>query len=334
MNFRKINLVVSICFLLGIIATAQDNTFNDDNTVIYAVVFNSVPDSFPGPLIGCLNIARGSHNNLQLGFVNYTHQHYKGLQGGYFNTVLGNTQGAQLGFVNTSVGKMHGLQGGFINTTIEDSRGLQAGFVNTVVQHKNGAQFGYVNTALDGIEGFQAGFVNVTTTLNGMQVGFVNVVDSLEAGIPMGFLSIVRKGGYRTIEIGVSERYPVNLAYKIGVKQFYTTFNLAYTPYRGHAVAVGGGVGSIMPLTDGVYFNPELISMNRISKKYWQTHTFLAGFGFELMPGMHLLAAPSIVWDYSYEEVPANPFLPVYSESIDRQNAVSIGFRASLRLEL
>jgi hypothetical protein len=32
--------------------------------------------------------------------------------------------------------------------------------------------------------------------------------------------------------LGVSEISPFNLAFKIGIKKFYTSFNVAYNPFR------------------------------------------------------------------------------------------------------
>ena len=51
-------------------------------------------------------------------------------------------------------------------------------------------------------------------TVSGFQLGFVNLVDSVSEGVALGFLSYVKRGGYRAIDVSSNELYPVNIGFK------------------------------------------------------------------------------------------------------------------------
>ncbi|MBI9069860.1 MAG: hypothetical protein JEZ09_21385 [Salinivirgaceae bacterium] len=71
------------------------------------------------------------------------------------------------------------------------------------------------------MEGFQASvFLNVTNKLKGVQLGVFNYVDSLESGLAIGFLSVVRNG-YRAVEVSTNESFYANATFKTGTRQFY-----------------------------------------------------------------------------------------------------------------
>ena len=86
----------------------------------------------------------------------------------------------------------------------KDIIGFQlAGFANVAANNAEVVQIaGFSNTAKDTLTGFQlSGFINTAKHVKGSQLGFINVCDTIEKGIPIGFISIVRKG-YHTFEIG------------------------------------------------------------------------------------------------------------------------------------
>jgi hypothetical protein len=90
-----------------------------------------------------------------------------------------------IGFINLANGSHNSSHIGFINVNEKDFTGVQVSFVNTV-----GGE----------VKGTQVGFVNTTSSIKGLQLGFVNVTDTLDKGIPLGFVSIVKEGGYRALE--------------------------------------------------------------------------------------------------------------------------------------
>jgi len=343
------------------------SVFSQGSTNLYTFFFNVVNEDFNFPLIGIVNNATGSHNNPQIGFINTNVGEFSsgqigfinsvssntvGAQVGFINTIRGNLVGAQVGFVNTvsanesgcqintSAGNVLGLQLGFVNTAKKDVSGMQAGFVNTALNEVEGAQIGFVNTAVNGNYGPQIGFVNITRRLNGFQLGFVNIVDTLERGVPIGFLSIVRNGGFRAVEVGVSEFHLVNAGFKIGVEQFYTTFIAAYNPFadtRSSQTAFGLGIGSIIPINDSFFFNPEIISLTTINKNMRNSRrltSFVPYFGYDINPQFSIVAAPTLTWSQREANGQLDFLEPLFSLAhfeLNCRHELVIGARVSAR---
>jgi hypothetical protein len=67
--------------------------------------------------------------------------------------------------------------------------------------------------------------VNITNRLDGFQLGLLNYVDTIENGIPAGLISFVRNGGYKAVELSVTEIAPITFAFKTGVRKFYTSLS-------------------------------------------------------------------------------------------------------------
>ncbi|MFW5792964.1 MAG: LA_2272 family surface repeat-containing protein [Bacteroidota bacterium] len=333
--------------LINTKALAQDTIKQENETTIYTVALNIVPDGFNAPLIGFVNIAKGHHKSAHVGFVNFNYKSFSGLQLGYVNTSGGSAEGVQAGFVNTTTSSFKGLQYGFVNTITDTTQGVQVGFVNTSAKEAkgvqsgfvnacsekiSGVQIGFVNAARDEIEGLQAGFVNVSGNLKGLQIGFVNLADSLDEGLPIGFLSIVRKGGYQAIELSVNEMYPLNLSFKIGVPMFYTSFITSYNPGFEKKFAVGAGMGSVISINESLFFNPELVSLNTLGNSCQQTTSFTAGFGYAITPNIHIIAGPSVAWNYNPDSIDSyKPFLPIFEHHINDKKDMIVGFRFGLR---
>ncbi len=358
-------LAIFLCLATGIIlktnVSAQEHSSENDGKVIYAVAVNLVPDGFNVPLIGFVNIARGNHSSLHAGFVNVNYKNFQGAQFGYFNTVGmelkgvqagfinstasnltglqygfintvgGSSTGAQLGFINTTARDYKGIQAGFINTTAGKTKGIQGGFINTSADSLQGAQFGFVNTSGKNTKGAQFGFVNASRKLDGLQVGFINVVDSLEQGIPIGFISVIKNGGYQALELGMNEIYPYNLAFKLGVRKFYTSINVAYNPEWENGLATGAGIGTILPIGEKLFFNPELTTLNTVGKNTQITTSISAGFGYNFTPNFHIIAAPALSWHYKPKnDADNNPFMPVFQQNSNKSDLI-IWFRIELR---
>jgi hypothetical protein len=221
---KKLTFLVILC-VMGNLSFADENQ-SENSLNVYTFFVNIVNESFHFPLIGFVNIAAGSHNSPQIGFINWNQNNFTGLQAGFVNTVGG------------------------------DFNGLQMGFVNTTVKSLNGVQLGFVNTAINGFDGTQISFVNIAKKINGFQFGFINYAESVENGIPLGFISIVRNGGYKALELGISELAPLNLSFKIGIDRLYTTINISYNPKETdiqEAIYIGYGLGSIIPINNYLF---------------------------------------------------------------------------------
>ena len=285
---------------------------------IYSFFFNVVHDDFRFPLIGFVNTAIGSHQGLQAGFI---------------NTTLLDFKGAQLGFINSTFNNSTGLQAGFVNTTFHELNGLQVGFVNAAgTGIQNGSQIGFVNTTHKDTKGAQIGFVNVTgRNMRGSQIGFLNYADTI-TGIPIGFLSIVKKGGYRAIEVSVNEWYPVNLSFKIGVPKLYSFVQGGYNGDFEKRFFLGGGFGSLLPVGKKTYFNPEISSVHPVYKNnLTQISSFVGYFRCKLSPNMQIAAGPSVVHVYTgSDKFSYQPIYSIVNYRIDYKNQLVVSARAAL----
>ena len=194
------------------------------------------------------------------GFTNLNGGYTKGAQfAGFLNVVADSVEAGQFaGFANVNTGKAKGAQvAGFMNVTTNNiNAGQFAGFINYAHQ-VNGAQLaGFANVAIGDVNGFQgSGFINVARNVKGVQLSIINLADSID-GVPIGLLSIVRKNGYRKLEVWGSEALQANVAFKIGVEKFYNIFAFG-TQFSDDEFRWGGGLGFGSQLYTG-----KILSMN------------------------------------------------------------------------
>ena len=136
------------------------------------------------------------------------------------------------GFANALKGDMRGIQvAGFCNNTFGDADGFEiAGFWNYNHRNVKGMQIaGFANLTRGTMEGIQvSGFINYAKVVKGLQIGYINIADTIESGMPIGFISFV-KDGYRVVQIGGNETFMGEISYKSGIERFY---NNIY--HRGH----------------------------------------------------------------------------------------------------
>lgn len=203
---------------------------------------------------------------------------------GLGNIVLKETKGAQFsGLFNIVIGNVHAGQfAGLININCAGTKGIMtAGFVNINSGRMDGTQL--------------SGFLNYTTKLKGTQIGVFNYVDSLEQGVPVGFLSFV-KNGYTAVEIGTTETLYGLISFKTGVKQFYNILSVGGGTRSGLSLfAWGYGLGAFIPVgkkagisidgvcyqvNEGEWFTDQLNLLNRLAVNVsWKIANHLAVFG-------------------------------------------------------
>jgi len=225
-------------------------------------------------------------------FMNVNRFYQKGVQvSGFGNVVGGRSSGLQLaGFVNVAGQAGHGvhlagfgnvagegvtsLQGaGFFNVA-DGVKGVQAaGFINIAGNVKGVQAAGFGNVAGDGTTSFQgagffnvaggvkgaqvAGFANIAGHVEGVQVaGFLNICDSID-GIPLGFINVVRKNGYRRFAFSVSEIQYVNLSFKMGVRRLYNIYSFGKPFGPASRWMYGFGLGSEFDLHNKMVMNIE-----------------------------------------------------------------------------
>ncbi|WPP53106.1 hypothetical protein [Catalinimonas niigatensis] len=230
---------------------------------------------------GFFNVVKNNVNGGQFaGFLNVNGGNLEGAQfAGFINTAVGEVDGVQgAGFINMATGYTNGAQfAGFMNVITDDAEGIQgAGFANFASGNIAGAQLagfinyshdvnvqlsGFMNVASGDVKGLQgAGFINIARNVRGAQLGVFNVADSVD-GVPVGFLSIVRKNGYRKLEVWGGETLHTNVGFKIGVEKFYNIFafgsQFAAENFRW---GFGYGAGTQIGLTSRDYLNIDLMS--------------------------------------------------------------------------
>jgi hypothetical protein len=304
MKMKKFTMMLVLLILLAGLSFSRENEQNR-GLFLYTLLVNTVNDQFRFPLLGFVNISGGNHHLPQIGLVNWNRNNFSTVQAGFVNAVGG------------------------------DMAGLQSGFVNTVVGGTSGVQLGFVNTSINRIAGAQVSFVNFTKQLNGLQLGFINYVDSIENGIPLGFLSIVRNGGYKAVELGVSEIAPFNASFKIGVERLYSSFIVSYNPFDDgmrDQIILGVGVGSIIPIGKKFFFDPEITTHHAITESFQHYLSIAPSFGYTITPNLSIVAGPSLVWTYVDNDKGVEiSFYRITEHSINDKNELIVGARMALR---
>lgn len=254
---------------------------------------------------GVFNVDRGNVSGVQLaGVFNAVGGRVEGLQAaGVFNLTGGTAKGTQLaGLLNVNFASTAGPQfAGVLNVSGSNSSGAHfAGIGNVQIRDYRGAQFaGVVNVATHHVQGFQmAGVLNAARTVDGVQLGVINITDSIK-GVPIGFLSFVRKG-YHKIEISADELLFTNIAFRTGVRQFYNIFSAGIKPDDlGDPIwKIGYGIGTAPRLSERLFLNFDLVS-NHVSQGHFnetlsQLSTAYLGVDFQIRSKFSITAGVTI----------------------------------------
>jgi len=287
-------------------------------------------------MAGFTNVTGGKMQGIQMaGFCNINHKEVKGVQmAGFTNIVSDSVEGSQFagfanitsgtftgwqsaGFINLSNGNFKGMQdagfaniaqdsatgaqlSGFINVTGKKLQGVQvAGFANVTGGNIDGSQIaGFINTAGD-VTGTQvSGFINVAKKLRGAQIGFINYADTLESGTPFGFLSIVRKGGYRAFELTSNETFQAGMQFKTGSPLFYNIFLVGARPANTFYWGWGYGFGTNIKNTGALRINLDLVAIHVNENDIWTNHMNLLnkahlGFSWQIAKRFAVTAGPT-----------------------------------------
>jgi hypothetical protein len=212
------------------------------------------------------------------GFANINGNNFTGFQGAGFANINKDFEGFQAssiinlnrnvknsfqasGFANISQTTENSYQfAGFANISPKGKSNLQAsGFANVASDIKGFQGSSFANVAHD-VDGIQvSGFLNLAHNVKGNQVaGFINICDSID-GIPIGFISIVKKGGYRNFEVSTSEWSPVQLTYRMGIEKFYNVYTLSKLDGSWDRFALGFGFGHNRKIFNKTDLNIELV---------------------------------------------------------------------------
>lgn len=306
------SLVLLSASLLSLNSTKAQEAEN--NSVTYSVMYNQVNKDCNFPLIGFVNIAKKNQTGLQLGFINHTVRSQVGAQIGFNNTVTKNLAGAQVGFINIAA-QTDGAQVGFINTSAGDLEGSQVGFINTA---KNS-------------NGVQVGFFNLSKKMTGSQIGFINIVDTIENGIPLGFISFVKNGGYKAIEVSSNEIFPVNITLKFGIPKIYTFVQAGYNGDYSKEYALGAGLGTLIKAGNKFYINPEAYTTSSIRKDNYQGVSLSTTLRYSANKNIQFAVGPSISLMRNLESKDCNtPILALADRIYDDKNWLIFGIKTAV----
>jgi hypothetical protein len=302
---------------------------------------------------GLINADLGNMKGAQFaGLVNYNQDSSEGAQfGGIFNINTGNIRGASFaGLSNIVIRDVQGAQfAGISNIVTGKMKASQlAGISNLVVGHSDGFQLaGITNLSIKSHRGAQiAGILNYTKQLSGFQMALINVSDTIEKGIPFGFISIVRSG-YHHIEIEANDLFFANLSFKTGVSHLYNIFSIGYRPHEGKQYwGLTYGLGTYVPLKKKFSMNFDLTSthinegeswtneLNMVNRLKWN-----AGFrirkNLEIYGGVSFNVALSRLRD-AEGRITGSALIPSYTfydENIRRTNVKMYpGFNLGIRI--
>ncbi len=237
----------------------------------YAGVFNLAGRYVEGAQVaGLLNYSGGSLKGAQFsGALNFSDGDVKGGQfSGFGNFMTGDGNGVQAaGFINTAGSVDGGQVAGFLNLS-RNMDGLQAaGFLNIADEVKGGQIAGFMNKASQ-VDGAQiSGFINTAKKIKGSQIGVFNFADSMQGGIPIGFLSFI-KNGYRAVEVYTAEDFHANVNFKTGVPHFYNILTVGVELNDNKRWGYGYGIGSEWTVSNSFRFNTDVISYQIVEGSY------------------------------------------------------------------
>ncbi|MFT5723961.1 MAG: hypothetical protein ACI9JN_001078 [Bacteroidia bacterium] len=306
-----------------------------------------------------------NYNNLSLrgielaGFMNSSRSRVQGIQVSGFSNMSARMDGIQIsGFLNSAWTKSHALQvAGFMNIGRDNDGGQIAGFLNVSTKKINGGQIagfsnygsrvngaqisGLFNVALRSVDGVQiAGLLNYCTHLNGVQIGLINVCDTLESGINIGLLNIVRSGLF-DLQLHHSSTIPVNLVFKTGSNRFYNMLSAGYH-IDEDLIALGYGLGSRHIFKKGLVIGAEVQSSFLYKQAYKKQvvnllNQFVPYLGYRWGKEIVLSAGPEINVYYSRLDGETGKYgFPVMNNVLHEEGVeqgmvqLSVGYRLGL----
>jgi hypothetical protein len=221
-----------------------------------AGLVNWLPDTLKGMQVaGVCNVTTGKMRGMELaGLVNLAFHHVNGWQvAGLANVGIYEINKVQISGLANYGRENWGFQlAGLINVAKKENRGFQlAGLVNISGRENRGAQI--------------AGLFNQTRVLNGFQLALFNYVGTVESGVPVGLVNIVRNGMYLRMEVSADEVFYANVGLRAGTRHFYNIFRTGigeswmvnFTYGFGTLVKLGESVDLGFDLTTGVVMSTQ-----------------------------------------------------------------------------
>lgn len=282
-------------------------------------------------------------NGVQIGGLGNITGDATGIQFGGLANISESVNGIQLGGLVNINKHMHGLQFAGITNLCEDNKGIQLAGIANVTGESDGFQFAGAVNVSNRVSGAGFGLFNRTGALHGFQLGIVNVIDTVESGVSMAMINIVKKGFYREWALTFADYMNVGLSYKMGTQKLYTILSAGANLMGDKLWVTGIGFGKRAPLGRRIDFQPEIVAYNyypynfRNIQSVWSTHVKL-GFVYRLNDKLGIVVAPGI---YQFncdmkdgeQAYKLSPIRNLYSkEKNGYLNSIGIGISAGLVL--
>ena len=238
---------------------------------------------------GLANVVGGEIQGIQVsGITNVVGDRMKGIQVSPFANVIGD--------------EMKGIQvSAFTNVVGDGMQGIQvSGFANVIGDEMQGIQVsGFANVVGEEMKGVQIGLFNRVRTSKGLQIGLVSINDTVDYGVSLSLINIVKKGAYREWELSFSDYANVALSYKMGTQKFYTLYTAGVNFIEDNLWVFGIGFGNRTPIGNRFDFQPELVFSNYFPTDFKNIQNTGAsrlklGFVYNINEKFGLSLAPSV----------------------------------------
>lgn len=245
------------------------------------------------------------------------------------NVVPHNYNKSLIGIANFSKGDQQAFHFSFFNWNQHNLSGQEISLLNITGGNMKGFQFGLINFCNDTLDGLQVGLFNINKVRKGVQVGLINYSDTVESGFVVAFLSITRRG-FQGIDVGVTEMYPYNVSYKIGLKKQYSSVNFSCNDTVNKPV-IGFGFGSLLKMSPKLYFNPDFSFQRGYFKGRNDIMVISAKLTYAVFEKLHITLGPSIVWNHMNRAILQKPIYSIYEHQWNDRNSLVVGFRLYIR---
>ena len=308
---------------------------------------------------GLVGLVEGNVKGVQIAGLGAGASNMKGIQvGGLFNGAADAT-GIQIGGLFNGVADMKGVQIGGLFNGAADATGIQIGGLFNGTADMKGVQVGGLfNSAADAtgiqisglfngaanVNGLQIGTFNGSNTLKGVQIGVVSVNDTIEKGVSLSLINIVKRGAYKEWSLAFADYLNVGLSYKMGIQRFYTIFTAGANFMEDKLWAFGVGFGNRTVINRRFDFQPEIVSYLYFPNDFKNVQNATAnhlklGFVYKMNDKLGISVAPSLYHfynDYSkhQEYSKVSPISPFYkNENKNRLHSIGAGISVGLLMK-
>ena len=268
----------------------------------FAGLFNEVLQDSKGVQFGGLTNKARNVYGVQFAGLNNVAKTVKGIQFAGLGNITEDIYGIQFAGISNITEKAYGVQfAGIANISKEMTGGIQFAGVANLTDKSEGLKFAGVTNISQEISGVSfSGVVNRTGILRGVQfAGIVNVIDTIESGIPIAPINIVKKGGYREWSVSTADYLNAAASLKMGIPKFYTILTLGANFMEDKLWASGFGFGTRTVINQRFDFQPEIVSYQyypHIFKNIREatSNHFKLGLIYKIHDRFGLVVAPSI----------------------------------------